>query len=180
MATLGSGDGYIRVRAKREGMAARVGHDLTLQAGRWSAEVTLDPGDITRSNVTATIDARSLEVIEATGGVVPLSEKDRVDIRKNMEKVLQADRYPEITFRSTAVEASDGRLTVTGDLSMVGTTRPVRLDLTREAGTDSDHLSGRVTIRQTEWGIRPYSGLLGALKIADPVDVELDLRVPHG
>ena len=62
MATLGPGDGSIKVYTKREGLASRVGHDLTLEASRWNAEVTVDPDDITRSSVSATVDGGSFEV----------------------------------------------------------------------------------------------------------------------
>jgi polyisoprenoid-binding protein YceI len=179
MATLGPGDGSIKVHTKREGMAARIGHDLTFHAGSWKADVNLEGEDLSTASVTATIDGRSLECVSGTGGATPLSDKDRADIHKNTaQKVLTS---PEITFRSTGVEASgDGRLTVSGDLTLAGTSRPVRLDLTREAGADSDHLTGRVTITQSQWGIKPFSAMMGALKVADAVDIELDLRVPHG
>jgi polyisoprenoid-binding protein YceI len=181
MTTLGPDNGSIKVHTTREGLGARVAHDLTLEAARWSAEVTLDADDITRSSASATIDGPSLEVIEGRGGAIPLSDKDRADIRKNIaQKVLQLDRHPEITFRSTGVEApSQDRLVVSGELTVAGTTRPARLELRRETGADSDHLSGRVTITQSQWGIKPFSAMLGALKVADNVDVEIDVRVPH-
>jgi len=179
--TLGPDNGSVRVYTRREGLGARVGHDLTLQATRWSAEVELDPGDLTRSSVSTTVDASSLEVLEGRGGAIPLSEKDRADIRKNIaQKVLQVDRHPQITFRSTGVEAaSPDRLTLAGELTLAGTTRPVRLELQREAGEDADRLSGRVTITQTDWGIKPFSAMLGALKVSNDVEVEIDVRVPH-
>ena len=172
MAKLGPGDGSIKVYTKREGMAARVGHDLTLQAGRWDADVDLGGEDLSSCSVTATIDAGSLEVVSGAGGAQPLSEKDKADIKKNIAKALAG----QITFRSTACEASgDSRVQVTGDLTIGGSTQPVTLDLSRSG----ERVSGRVTIRQTQWGIKPYSGLMGALKVSDPVDIELDLRVPQ-
>jgi polyisoprenoid-binding protein YceI len=174
MATLGPGDGSIKVHTKREGLASRVGHDLTLEAGRWSAEVSLDPDDITRSSVTATVDPGSFEVLEGTGGAMPLSDKDRADIRKNItQKVFSSGR---IEFRSTSVESGgDGRFTLAGDLTVGGGTRPVRIDLTQ----NGDRVQGRTTIRQTDFGIKPFSAMLGALKVADPVDIEVDVRLPN-
>jgi polyisoprenoid-binding protein YceI len=175
MATLGPGDGSIKVYTKREGLAARVGHDLTFEASRWNADVTLDPDDITRSSVSATVDGGALEILEGTGGAMPLSEKDRNDIRKNIaQKVLTSG---QIQFRSTGVEsAGDGRLTLTGDLTINGASRPVRVDLTQSG----DRVSGRLAIRQSDFGIKPFSAMLGALKVADPVDIELDVRLPTG
>jgi polyisoprenoid-binding protein YceI len=173
MATLGPGDGKIRIHTKREGLASRVGHDLTLEVTHWNAEVSLDPDDITGSSVTATLDAGSLEVLEGTGGAMPLSDKDRGDIRKNIQKTLSG----RIEFRSTSVESGgDGRIVLGGDLTIGGASRPVRIDLTQ----NGDRVSGRTTIRQTDFGVKPYSGLLGALKVADPVDIEVDVRLPNG
>jgi polyisoprenoid-binding protein YceI len=175
MATLGPGDGSIKIYAKREGLAARVGHDLTLEPTSWSAEVDLDPDDITKSTVTATVDGHSLEVVEGHGGATPLSDKDRADIKKNIaQKVLTSGA---ISFRSTGIEsAGDGKFTVNGELTIAGSTRPVRLDLTQ----NGDRVSGRVTIRQTDFGIKPFSAMLGALKVSDSVDIEVDVRLPNG
>jgi polyisoprenoid-binding protein YceI len=175
MATLGPGDGSIKIYSKREGMAARVGHDLTLQPTRWSAEVTLDPDDITRSSVTATVDGHSFEVLEGHGGATPLSDKDRADIKKNVaQKILSS---PDISFRSTSIESSgDGRFTVNGELTIAGSTRPVRLEL----GQNGDRVSGRVSIRQSDFGVKPFSAMLGALKVADTVELEVDVKLPTG
>ncbi|TMD06879.1 MAG: YceI family protein [Chloroflexi bacterium] len=175
MATLGPGDGSIKVYTKREGLASRVGHDLTLEASRWNAEVTVDPDDITRSSVSATVDGGSFEVLEGQGGAMPLSDKDRADIRKNVtQKVLTSG---QIQFRSTAVESlGDGRFALNGDLTISGAGRPVRIDLTQSG----ERVSGRTTIRQTDFGIKPSSAMLGALKVADSVDIEVDVRLPSG
>jgi polyisoprenoid-binding protein YceI len=175
MATLGPGDGSIKVYTKREGMAARVGHDLTFEPTQWSAEVTLDPDDITRSSITATVDGQSLNCVEGHGGATPLSDKDRADIKKNIaQKVLTSGT---VSFKSTSIESSgDGKFTVSGELTVAGTTRPVRLELTQ----NGDRVSGRVSIRQSDFGIKPFSAMLGALKVADPVDVEVDVKLPTG
>ena len=83
----------------------------------------------------------------------------------------------QIQFRSTAVESlGDGRFALNGDLTIGGAGRPVRIDLTQSG----ERVSGRTTIRQTDFGIKPYSAMLGALKVADSVDIEVDVRLPSG
>jgi hypothetical protein len=39
---------------------------------------------------------------------------------------------------------------------------------------DNGRVQGRATVVQTQWGIKPYSAFLGALKLADEVAVEVD------
>jgi polyisoprenoid-binding protein YceI len=156
-------------------MASKVGHDLTLEASNWKATVTVD-ADPGKSEVTATIEPRSLEVVAATGGAKPVSEKDKKDIRKNIVGLLGND---SITFRSTSVQArGDSAVTVVGDLSIAGRSRQVTLDLTIEANGAERRLSGRLPVVQSDFGIKPFSAMLGALKVKDEVEIGLDVRLP--
>jgi hypothetical protein len=67
--------------------------------------------------------------------------------------------------------ADGGRISVQGDLTLVRKARPIAFDLTiGDGGT----LSGSVVVKQTDWGITPYSALFGALKVADEVEVVID------
>ncbi len=111
------------------------------------------------------------------GGVKPLSDKDRDEIRKNIdEKVLGGE---PISFRSSAVEAAegDGRLTVRGQLNLHGQSRPVSFELS--VGADG-HVTGTAPLVQSEWGIKPYRGLMGALKVRDSLEVVFDGVLPTG
>jgi polyisoprenoid-binding protein YceI len=158
---VGPDSGSLVVRTYREGVAAKVGHDLVLEVTRW--EATRD-GDA----VTLTADPRSLEVREGLRGVKPLTDRDRAEIRRNIdEKVLHGQ---PIEFRGTAAR-DGGRLVVDGELTMGGSTRPLRVEL-----TEGDRITGTVTLRQSEWGIKPYRGLMGALKVRDDVEVVIDAR----
>jgi polyisoprenoid-binding protein YceI len=172
--SLGPDDGVLLVRTTREGVAARVGHDLTIEVTRWEAVVDLaaEPAPAT---IALTADPRSLEVREGVGGVKPLTDGDRAEIRRNIdEKVLGGK---PIAFRSTRVRLPDGPgpIVVEGDLTMAGTTRPVTARL--DAGDDG-RARGRATLAQSDWGIRPYRGLMGALKVRDEIEIEIDVRLP--
>src|SRR5205814_3624579 len=124
---LGPADGTLQVRTGRQGMASKVGHDLTLEAANWKATVTVD-ADAGRSEVRATIEPRSLQVVAATGGAKPVSDKDKRDIMKNIAGLLGND---SITFQSTGVRVrNDTTVAVTGDLAIAGRSRQLVLDLT--------------------------------------------------
>jgi polyisoprenoid-binding protein YceI len=168
---LGPSDGSVRVKTGRQGMASKVGHDLTLEAGNWKATLVVD-GDPSRSEVKATIESRSLEVTAATGGAKPVSDKDKKDIKKNISGLLGND---SITFTSTSVDVNDTKVKAEGSLSIAGQSRPVTLDLT---ATPDGRLSGSMTIVQSQFGIKPFSAMMGALKVKDEVEVNLDVALP--
>jgi polyisoprenoid-binding protein YceI len=172
---LGPSDGKLQVRTGRQGMASKVGHDLTLEASNWKAEVTVD-ADPAQSAVKATVEPRSLEVVAATGGAKPVSDKDKKDIMKNIAGLLGNN---SIIFESTSVQSkSDTSATVAGNLSIAGQSRPVTLDLTIGPDGGNARLQGRVPVVQSSFGVKPYSAMMGALKVKDEVEVDLDVRLP--
>ncbi len=170
--TAGPENGKLQVRTYREGLAQKVGHDLVMDVGQWQATAQAsEEGSI--SSVELEADPRSLQVREGLGGVKPLTDKDRGEIRKSInEKVL---RGQAITFRSSAVESSAGRLLVRGELSLAGTSRPASLELEMTA---DGHVTATLPVTQSEWGIKPYRGLMGALKVRDTVEIVLDIQLP--
>jgi polyisoprenoid-binding protein YceI len=178
--TLVPSNGTVLVHTGREGVAAKMGHDLTLEVTGWTATVTVDGTELERSSVTATLDAGSIEIKEAAGGAMPLSDKDRKDIKRNLaEKVLRTDRHPEITFESTAVEAADeGVVTVVGNLRILGVSQSVRFPLTVERADGTVRLTGKLPVVQSAWGIKPFSAMMGALKVPDRIEVSVDVRLP--
>lgn len=172
---LGPTEGTLQVRTGRQGMAQKVGHDLTLEASNWRATVTVDP-EPGNSEVKATIEPRSLEVVSGSGGAKPLSDKDKKDIKKNIAGLLGND---SITFESTSVQPKDdSAATVVGNLSIAGQSRQVSLDLTVEPDGTGARLRGRVPIVQSNFGVKPFTAMMGALKVKDEVEVDLDVRLP--
>jgi polyisoprenoid-binding protein YceI len=168
---LGPGDGTLELHTFREGVAQKVGHDLIIVVTDWSATATVDDeGSLT--SVALEVDSRSLEVREGHNGLKPLSDKDRNDIRKTIDnKVLLGQ---PVKFHSDAVETTGG-LTVRGALTIVGTERPTSFELTM---SDDGQVRGKLPVTQTEFGIKPYKGLMGALKVRDEVQLVLDVRLP--
>jgi polyisoprenoid-binding protein YceI len=176
--TLGPDDGSLLIRTGREGTAALMGHDLTLEATRWKATVTVDAEDPPRSKVTATVDAASLVVRAASGGPVGLTDSQRAEIENNVRtKVLLSDRYPRISFRSTSVAYDGRRTSVTGNLTIQRRARPAVLVL-RVARSRAPRIVATTSIDQTAFGIELYSALLGALRVKDVVDVSVEVRLP--
>jgi polyisoprenoid-binding protein YceI len=171
---LGPDTASLVVKTYREGLAAKAGHDLIIDVRQWGA--TLEVGeDLSHSSLQLHADPRSLYPREGLRGVKPLTDKDRDEVRKNIdEKMLGGE---PIRFRSSAVEAAGGgrRLAVRGELTIRGQRRPASFELS--VGTDG-HVTGTAQLVQSEWGIKPYRGLMGALKVRDSVEVVFDGVLP--
>ncbi len=153
-------------------MAQKVGHDLIIDVGEWEAAAEIS-ADGTLSAVQLHAQPRSLQVREGLHGIKPLTDKDRASIHKTIDEKILAGR--PIAFRSTAVEPGDGGLTVRGELELAGTSRPASFELTAAA---DGRVRGTLPVTQSEWGIKPYRGMMGALKVRDTLEVVIDVALP--
>jgi hypothetical protein len=185
---LGPDAGRVVIKTTRAGLAARVGHDLSIDVSRWSADITVPgavPGgtglvetgadELSAATVAAELDLGSLVVREGTGGARPLSASDRRDIESTMRKILgggDGGRPAAATFRSTRVIPSSDGGAIEGTLTLNGRSQPVRLQLTSPA---PGRYRGAVTIVQSAFGIKPYTGFFGALKLRDEVVAEFEV-----
>jgi polyisoprenoid-binding protein YceI len=171
-------EGRLTLRTSRDGLAAQAGHDLTIDVGRWSGEVVIGT-DLAPSSLDAKLELGSLVVRAGTGGIKALTDRDKREIIATARKVLSADRYPEASFTASSFSpAADGG-TIDGTLTLAGKSGPLRLEVRQ---TGPDRYLATTTVRQTSFGIKPYSGFLGALKVSDAVavDAEVDLTPASG
>jgi len=175
--SIGPENGKLTVNTYVGGMGAKMGHDLVLEATKWQGTVTIDADNPSTTSVEVTVDPRSLEILQATGGVKALSDKDRNDIASNSDKTLNTSKHPEISFRSTGVTGNAPNLKLNGNLTISGQTKPVTLDVTVQDAGGETRLTAKTVLVQTDFGVKPYSKL-GALKIKDPVDLEIQLSLP--
>jgi polyisoprenoid-binding protein YceI len=170
---LGPDTGRVVIKTGRAGMAAKAGHDLTIEVTRWSARVEVPAGEdggVTAATVTAELDLGSLEVREGTGGVKPLTDGDRAQIKKQMENILGGATATFASARIIPSGASGGA--IEGSVTLNGKTQPSRLQVTTP---DSGRYRGTATVVQSAFGIKPYTGFFGALKLRDEVAVEFEV-----
>ncbi len=130
--------------------------------------------DLAPVSLEVKVDLGALVVQSGSGGIRPLTDRDKREIAVTARKVLSADRYPELTFSATSFEIGpDGTSgSIAGTLSLAGRSRQQQLQVSE---TGPGRYRGATTVRQTDFGIKPYSGFLGALKVSDQVDVEIEL-----
>jgi polyisoprenoid-binding protein YceI len=161
------------IKTGRVGAFAKAGHDLTIEVTRWSATVEVPDegaGGVTAARVSAELDLGSLEVREGSGGVKPLSDGDRREIKKQIGNILGTATASFTSSRIVKVGMSGGA--VEGTLTINGKTQPARLQVT-EAGAGG--YRGTATVTQSAFGIKPYSGFFGTLKVKDEIGVEFEV-----
>jgi polyisoprenoid-binding protein YceI len=136
--------------------------------GNITGTVTLDEKDITKSKVNATVDTTTVD----TGN----SMRD-TDLKG--DHYFDVAKFPTMTFVSKEITSKDGKLEMTGDLTMKGTTKTVTLDLDGPSAEMKDPkgnvhrgMSATTSIHRADFGINAGSGMLG-----DDVKVTLDVEM---
>lgn len=168
-------DGELYVRTGVTGRAARMGHRLTIAMNSWQATVRWSGDDPVAAELT--VEVSSLQVMVGEGGVKALSGPEKGLARSNALKALEADRFPQITFAAQDIEKTSGGFLLTGTLDIHGQSRPRSIDLTVEDLGDSWQLSTEADVAQTDFGVKPYSMLMGSVKVADTVGVSFSATV---
>lgn len=157
----------------KDGLLARLAHDLKIQVERFSIEL-----DEESRKIQATFDPRSLQVvcaqIHGRDDASPLSKGDKKKIYDSATKdVLRVRKHPEIRFESTEVASRGDGYSVEGQLQLYGRSRAIHANVRAEG----DRWVTEVTIHQPDFGIKPYTAALGALKVKP--DVRVRVSVPR-
>lgn len=165
------------VRTGKAGLFGFAGHEHLIQAREFSGRIVYYPRQPESSRVTVSIATERLEV---------RTPPDTAEIRKvtaaMRTDVLDVAQYPEITLTSQAVEQAGDTLRMRAALTMKGQTRTVPLTVRVRIGPDTLQATTTFTVRQSDYGIRPYrGGPAGTVRVADAVTFDIDaiaLRSP--
>jgi polyisoprenoid-binding protein YceI len=143
------------------------------QFTRWSGAFTVDSNDFARGQVTATIDASSID----TG----VADRDK---HLKSPDFFDVATFPEITFKSTRIEsAGKEHWKVIGDLTIHGVTREVTLQVEHTGGAKDPWgnqrlgFTAKTSIERKEFGLSWNQVLeAGGVMVGDKVDIEIDLE----
>ena len=134
-----------------------------------SGVLKYDPADLSKSSLDATIETKSVDT--------------RVEMRDNdlrSPNFFDVEKYPTITFKSKHVEANgDGKLKVTGDLTIHGTTKEVVLDVDGPSNPVKDpkgnlHMGASATtkVNRKDFGVSGAPSMVG-----DDVEITIDTEL---
>ena len=174
--SLDAANGELRIRTGVAGRAARAGHRLTIGMQSWQATVRWAGDKPKGAELTVAVD--SLAVLSGEGGIKPLAGPEKGVARSNALKSLDAKQYPQIRFVAEDIAKTADGYRLTGTTEIHGTARPQVVDLRVEDRGDVWALSAQVPITQSDFGVKPYSLLMGALRVADEVTVEFAATRP--
>jgi polyisoprenoid-binding protein YceI len=171
MRTVDASSAECLVFVYKEGLLARVAHDLKIRVTKFRIEI-----DERTHAIQARFDASSLRTVCAmangTAMAGELSAGDRSQIDHNIfHDVLAANTYPEIAFTSSSVQERGDRYTVKGTLELHGKRRQATVQVHRQ---DTQWIA-ETRLHQPDFGITPYTALLGAMKVRADVDIRVSL-----
>jgi polyisoprenoid-binding protein YceI len=145
----------------KEGLLSAAAHDLKL-------EVTKFTVDVEGTSVRAELDATSLRMVtpmkdgRENEGSIPRMLYGEIE-KNTATAVLDVARYPGISFVSTQITETE----VIGRLTLHGQTKDVK---GRRSGA-----SAEFSFDQRDFGIKPYSAMLGTLKVKPVLTVKVTL-----
>lgn len=170
--------GEYKIDPNHNGLVAKVMHlglaPYAVRLTRIDASLKLDPAKIGNSSLTMTIDPTSVDTNYA-GDYVATHQgtpyKSFEEALAQGDKMLNAGKFPAISFKSTSVKPGAGpqALKVTGDLTFLGQTLPVTLDVT-VTGSAEQHprfkkgaigFSATGKFTRSQWGMTGTQQFLG-------------------
>ena len=129
---------------------------------RFEGEARVDPNALDHGVVSLTIDAASVDT-----GIW------RRDNHLRSEDFFHVARFPQITFTSRRVAPADGKLLVTGQLTLHGVSREVTVPVELDFGGGSLRARGEFAIRMSDYGIN-YRSFFNPIR--DEIKILFDLR----
>lgn len=165
--TLNPGLSRFKVQATASGLLSAFAHNPVILIPAFSGEVRFDPASLESAYLRMVIDAGALDVSD------DMNDKDREEIRRLMyEEVLDSGSYPELIYECSSVTGSSvgqGRfwLTLNGELTLHGVTRPQPVGATLAVDHKTLRASGDFSLRQSDYQIKLVSSIGGALKVKD-------------
>ncbi len=155
----------LTVRVYKSGLFSAFAHDHEIRAPIQSGSF-----DEQKRTVEFKVKSGGLKVLDPDG-----SDNERSQVQHTMlsPKVLDPEKFPDISFHSTSIEnLGKGKWNVQGDLTLHGQTHSVKVDVEGMNGA----YRGSARLKQTVFGITPVSIGGGSIKVKDEVKIEFEVQ----
>jgi polyisoprenoid-binding protein YceI len=171
-----TGRSRLTVEARTSGLPSMFGHDHRFEARTVIGEASFAAGALATAALELTVEADSLWLVEDVG------EADYLTVERALKgEVLEAAKYPRITFRARGATAGarrdDGAVAVrlAGELFLHGVRRRLTVPVTVTFEPGGLRATGAVEIRQTDFKIVPFAFAGGTIRVRDRVLISFDV-----
>ncbi len=161
----------------KSGLFSALAHDHEIGVKSFGGTVIVPTAGAAGGALEMQVDAASLVVLDKKP-----SEEDKKKIFTSMHnEVLESAKYQKIRFKSVSV--SDVKQTgndaysfvVNGDLTLHGVTKRIAIPVAATITPQQIRAAGKYTLKQSDYGIKPYSAAGGTVKVKDDIVVNYDI-----
>jgi hypothetical protein len=170
------GRSIVIIEVRRAGTLAHLGHDHVVASHDVRGYIAPREGraDVYVSVADLVVDEAQLR--EAAVFDTQPSAADIAGTRNNMlTRVLRSGEHPFVFVSVTGARAGATHRVVRPTLIVNGIERAQDVDATINETDESIRVTGQTVVLQTDFGIRPFSILGGALQVADAITVRFDI-----
>lgn len=175
--TIVAGESSFWVFVAKTGLLSGLAHDHEIGVKSFTGKIVVPEAGASAGSLDLDINAQSLAVLDKKP-----SEEDKKKIYSSMHnEVLESAKYQKISFKSVSVAdvkqagADTYSFTLNGDLTLHGVTKRIAVALTAKITPQQLRASGKYTLRQSDYGIKPYSAAGGTIKVKNEVIVNFDI-----
>lgn len=175
--TIVAGESSFWVFVPKTGLLSGLAHDHEIGVKSFTGKIVVPESGASGGSLELDIDAKSLAVLDKKP-----SEDDKKKIYNSMHnEVLESAKYQKISFKSVSVAdvkqagADTYSFTLNGDLTLHGVTKRIAVALTAKITPQQLRASGKYTLKQSDYGIKPYSAAGGTIKVKNEVIVNFDI-----
>jgi polyisoprenoid-binding protein YceI len=174
--TLDSSQSKFIARAFAGGLLWFRGKDHLIAVREFTGEAQITPGSITPASLE--INAKAASMVETRD---VFTEQEKQIINKELrEIVLEPEKYPDITFKSTRVtgkstSADRYELTIEGNLTLHGVTRGITIPTEVTLTGNDMRARGEFSIERDDFGVKATSAFHGMVRVRQKIKFTFDI-----
>jgi polyisoprenoid-binding protein YceI len=177
-----SAQSAVLIFLERRGPLSVLAHDHVLVVGELAGRLEADREHLAATTLRLSVPVAELRVDppqerERAGMSSSLSDEDRASVRGNLlsPAQLDAERYPQVSADLAGVSGELPHPTLALHLHIRGIERTIPVPVDVKWGPEQLRVRGELALLQSDFGIRPYSTLLGAIAVKDQVRIRFDI-----
>lgn len=175
--TIVAGESSFWVFVPKTGLLSGLAHDHEIGVKAFTGKIVVPESGASGGSLELDVDATSLAVLDKKP-----SEEDKKKIYNSMHnEVLESAKHTKINFKSVSVAdlkqtgGDSYSLTLNGDLTLHGVTKRIALPVSLTINAQQLRAVGKYTLRQTDYGIKPYSAAGGTIKVKNDIVVNFNI-----